>query len=53
MGETEDEMINSHIIGRFGAAGVAEEQDQEAAAMARTASKRVRLDEAAQWLMDM
>lgn len=53
MDETEDEMISQHIQGRFAAAGRVEEQDQEAAAMARTASKRVRLDEAAQLLMDM
>jgi hypothetical protein len=51
LGETEDEMINS--LGLDATEEAAERDDQQAAGMARTASKRVRLDEAAQWLMNM
>jgi hypothetical protein len=51
LGETEDEMINS--LGLDATEEAAERDDQQAAGMARTASKRVRLDEAAQLLMNM
>ena len=51
LAETEDEMINS--LGLDATEEAAERDDQQAAGMARTASKRVRLDEAAQLLMNM